>query len=99
MGAMASQITSLTMVYSTVHSGADKKNQSAALLAFVRGIHRWPVDSPHKWPVTRKLFSFDDVIMYLTHNATPDAISESVCGQCFGGAIIVQHVDLYYCNE
>ena len=32
-------------------------------LAFVRGIHRWPVNSPHKWPVTRKMFRFDDVIM------------------------------------
>ena len=33
-------------------------------LAFVRGIHRGPVNSPHKWPVTRKIFPFDDVIMY-----------------------------------
>ena len=64
MGAMASQITSLTIVYSTVCSGADqRKHQSSASLAFVRGIHRWPVNSPHKWPVTRKIFSFDDVIM------------------------------------
>ena len=49
MGAMASQITSLTIVYSTVYSGADQENQSSASLAFVRGIHRGPVDSPHKW--------------------------------------------------
>ena len=64
MGAMASQITSLTIVYSTVHSGADqRKHQSSALLAFVRGTHRWPVISPHKGPVTRKMFPFDDVIM------------------------------------
>ena len=27
------------------------------------GIHRWPVKSPHKGPVTRKMFPFDDVIM------------------------------------
>ena len=55
MAAMASQITSLTIVYSTVHSGADqRKHQSSASLAFVRGVHRWPVNSPHKWPVTRK---------------------------------------------
>ena len=66
MGAMASQITSLTIVYSTVYSGADqRKHQSSASLAFVRGIHRWPVNSPHKWPVTRKMFPFDDVIMPL----------------------------------
>ena len=64
MGAMASQITSLTIVYSTVYSGADKKISSASL-AFVRGIHRWPVNSPHKWPVTRKMFPFDDVIMFI----------------------------------
>ena len=64
MGAMASQITSLTIVYSTVYAGADqKKYQSFASLAFVRGIHRWPVNFPHKWPVTRKMLPLDDVIM------------------------------------
>ena len=64
MGAMASQITSFTIVYSTVCSGADeRKYQSSASLAFVRGIHRCPVNSPHIWPVTRKMFPFDDVIM------------------------------------
>ena len=43
MRAMASQITSLTIVYSIVYSGADqRKYQSSASLAFVRGIHRWP---------------------------------------------------------
>ena len=36
---------------------------SSASLAFVRGIHRWPVDSPHKGPVTRKMLPFDDVII------------------------------------
>ena len=64
MGTIASQITSLTIVYSTVYSGADQnKHQSSASLAFVWGIHRRPVNSPHKWPVTRKMFPFDDVIM------------------------------------
>ena len=64
MGAIASQITSLTIVYSTVYSGADqRKHQSSASLAFMWGIHRGPVNSPHKWPVTRKMFPFDDVIM------------------------------------
>ena len=64
MSTMASQITSLTIVYSTVYSGADqRKHQNSASLAFVRGIHRWPVNSPHKGPVTRKMFPFDDVIM------------------------------------
>ena len=62
---MASQITSITIVYSTVvYSGADKrKHQSPASFAFVWGIDRWPVNSPHKGPVTRKIFLFDDVIM------------------------------------
>ena len=64
MGAMASQIISLTIGYSTVYSGADqRKHQSSASPAFVGGIHRWPVNSPHKGPVTRKMFPFDDVIM------------------------------------
>ena len=55
MGAIASQITSLAIVYSTIYSGAyQRKHQSSVSLAFVRGIHRWPVNSPHKWPVTRK---------------------------------------------
>ena len=64
MDAVASQITSLTIVYLTVYSGADqRKFQSSASLAFVRGIHRWPVNFPHKRPVTRKRFPFDDVIM------------------------------------
>ena len=66
MSLMASHITSLTIVYSTVYSGVDqRKHQSSASLAFVRGIHRGPVNSPHKWPVTRKMFPFDDVIMAL----------------------------------
>ena len=47
-----------------LYSGADqRKHQSSALLAFVRGILRGPMNSPHKWPVTRKMFPFDDVIM------------------------------------
>ena len=41
-----------------------KKNQRPASLAFVRGVHRWPVNSPYKWPLTRKMFPFDDVIMH-----------------------------------
>ena len=69
MGSIASQITSLTIVYSIVYSDADqRKHQRSASLAFVRGIHRWPVNSPHKWPVTRKMFPFDDVIMFLLVN-------------------------------
>ena len=64
VGAIESQITSLTIVYSIVYWDADqRKHQSSASLAFVPWIHRRPVNSPHKWPVTRKMFPFDDVIM------------------------------------
>ena len=66
MSPMASQITSLAIVYSTVYSSADlREHQSYASLVFVGGNHRWPVNSPHKGPVTRKMFPFDDVIMEL----------------------------------
>ena len=64
MTMLASQITSLMVVYSIVYSGVnERKHQSSASLAFVREIHRGPVNFPHKWPVTRKMFPFDDVIM------------------------------------
>ena len=64
MIAMASQITSLTIVYSNVYLGADqRKYQSSMPLIFVRGFHRWLVNSPHKGPVSQKLLPFDDVIV------------------------------------
>ena len=72
MSTMASQITSPTIVYSTVYSGAnERKYQTSASLAFVRGIHRWPVNSPHKGPVTRKKIPFDDVIMFSDNGRMP----------------------------
>ena len=65
MTMLESQIISLTVVYSIVYSGVhQRKHQSSASLAFVREIHRGPVNFPHKWPVTRKMFPFDDVIMF-----------------------------------
>ena len=64
MSTMASQITSLGIVYSTFYSGADqRKHQRSASLTSVWWIHRWPINSPHKRPVTRKHFPFDDVNM------------------------------------
>ena len=64
MSKVASQITSLTIVYSTVYSGPDQtKHQSSASLAFVRGIHRGPVNSPHKWPVNA-----EDVSIWWRHH-------------------------------
>ena len=56
MGAMAFQITSLPSVYSTVFFADERKHQSSVSLALVQGFHRGPVNSPHKWPVTRKCF-------------------------------------------
>ena len=64
MSAMVSGITSLMIVYSTVCSSSDqRKHQSSTTLAYVRGIHQWLVNSPHKGSVTRKMFPFDDLIM------------------------------------
>ena len=64
ISAMASHTTGVSIAYSTVCPGADQRiHQSSASLAFVRGIHRWPVNSPHKGPVTQRMFPFDDVIM------------------------------------
>ena len=66
MSAMASQIISLAIVYSSVYSGVgQRKNQSSASLTFVRGIHRWPVNSPHKRPVTRKCFHLTTSSWYI----------------------------------
>ena len=63
MGSMASQTTSLKIVYLSVYSG-QRKHLSPAPLAFAHGIHRWPVNSQHKGLITRKMFPFDDVIMF-----------------------------------
>ena len=62
MSTMASQITSLTSVSTCVHQ---RKHQSSAVTGLVRGSHRGLVNSPHKGPITQKMFPFDDVIMYL----------------------------------
>ena len=65
MTAIVSQITGDPIVWSTVCSGADlRKHQSSVSLAFVRRIHPWSVYCPHKGPVTRKLFPFDDVVIF-----------------------------------
>ena len=83
MDALTSLITSLTIVYSTVYSDADQRNyQSFVSLAFVWGLPRGPVNSPHKWPVTRKMFPFQDVIMNwaseapIVHNSNKSSYDE-----------------------
>ena len=73
---MASQITSLTIVYSSAYSGAEQgKHQSSVSLAFVMGIHRSPVNCPHKGPVTRKRFPLDNVIMSKGKIATSNLLT------------------------
>ena len=59
MRAMASRVFAQPSV--------QRKDQSSTSLAFVRGIHPWLVDSPHKGPATWQIFQFDDVIMILNH--------------------------------
>ena len=64
---MASKFTGVSNVYSTIYRGVDqRKQQSSASLAFVWGIHQWPLNSSHKGPVTRKMFLLDDVIISWT---------------------------------
>ena len=73
MSMMAFQITSLTIVNSSIYSDAEqRKHQSSALLAFVRGIHRSPVNSPHKWPVTRK----ENVSIWWRHHDVSKAMNK-----------------------
>ena len=71
MSMIASQITSLKIVYSTVYSDSDqRKHKSSMSLAFVGGIYWWPVNSPHKGPVTQKMFSVDVVIVWRSSTGT-----------------------------
>ena len=93
MNPMASQITSLTIVYSTVYSGADqRKHQSSVSLAFVCVIHRWPVNFPHKGPVTRNFFPFDDVIILITSSKWSTGSRGPFCTPC----IFCYNATLYY---
>ena len=81
MGTIAFQITSLTIVYSIVYSDADqRKHQSSASLAFVREIHREPLNSPHKWPVMRKC-------LHLMTSSCADGLETAAKGRslCSGG--------------
>ena len=85
MGTMATQITSFTIVYSTfIQTQIKKKYQTSASLAFVRGLHRGPVNSPHKWSETRKMSPFDDVIMFLVLKSEYSGISQYHGRWCYG---------------
>ena len=88
---------SLTIVYSTVYSGVYRiKHQQSASLAFVRGM--WPVNSPHKVPVTRKMFPFDDDIMFLCMFTSPMVEQWSMClrhGPC---CVYLSFTEIYRYN-
>ena len=61
---VVSQITSVRVVYSIVYSDADqRKTSKLSVTGHCGGISPGPVNSPHKGPVTRKMFPFDDAIM------------------------------------
>ena len=97
MGAMASQITSVSTVWSAVCSGADqRKHQSSASPALVRGIHRSPVDSPHKRAGTRKMFPFVDVIMQKSEKHCLIPFQMSLC-QTVTILVYLSLVRLVYC--
>ena len=96
MSTMASHIASLTIVYSILYSGVDqRKHQNSASLAFVRGIHRRPVNSPHKGPVTRKMFPFDDVIMIAQYPA-PHGQHEPIMWSLWQDLLSAAHCWLIY---
>ena len=46
-----------------IQEADQRKHPSSVSLAFVRGIHQWPMNSPHRGPITRKMFQFDNIIM------------------------------------
>ena len=80
MGTMVSQITGVSIVCSVVCSGSDqRKHQSSASMAFVRGFHRGPVDPSHKGSVTLKMFPFYDVIMLFHTPSSSTAVYVTVC--------------------
>ena len=76
MGAMASQITSLTIVCSAVYSmRRSKKTSMLHVIGLCVGIHRWPVNSQHKELVTRNMFPFDDVIIWRMKTYVSDRVN------------------------
>ena len=65
ISAMASLMTGVSIVYTTVCSAVDeRKRQSSASLAIAMEIHWWLVNYPHKGPATRKMLSFDDIMIW-----------------------------------
>ena len=97
MGALTSQITSLTIVYSTVYSGTEKKKTSKLRVSgLCVGNSPGPGDSQHKWLVTRKMFPLDEVIMIRVMRG-PDCINAWFCMLYKqSGAVITRSNITYY---
>ena len=100
MSAMASQITGVLSVCSNICSGADeRKHQSSVSLAFVRGIHRPPVDSPHKGPATREMCPFDDVIMLGVEDTSKEEMVGVRISESFSNRVLfMAATQKYICN-
>ena len=64
---------------------------------FVRGIHRGPVNSPHKWPVTRKMFPFDDVIMAYTCTSKYQAYQAKFLTDRYPDRLYLDRIDIPGC--
>ena len=79
MTTMASQITSPTVV--CLFRRWSKKKSKLRVTGLLRGSHRGQVNSPHKWPVTRKMFPSDDVIVW-NHNHNTTKHNKTVCIIC-----------------
>ena len=60
-----------------------KKTSKFCVTAFC--VYRWPINSPHKWPLTRKMFPFADVIMYENLEKTDSVITAPHCIRGGGG--------------
>ena len=83
------QITSLPIVYSNVYLGTNqRKHQSSASLAFVRGIHRWPMNSEHKRPVARKMFPFHES-KKIHYSYYQPAMGPTLALRCLGSLLLV----------
>ena len=76
-----------------------KKYQCSTPLAFVWGIHRSPVNSPHIWPVTRKMCPFDDVIMWLQMMPADQRERMKSCHSCWYFDIFAFNISLDTCGR
>ena len=81
MGAMASKITTRDSLLNRIFRRRSKKAWKHRVTGLCGGIHRWPVNSTHTWPVTRKMLPFDDVIMISVDDIIQWTLSREVICQ------------------